>query len=78
MKLLEKERVDTRVHRRYDEAQTPLDRLVAGRPAAASPPAVRRLLKQRARLDPFALAGAVEAQLPARERLRRGEPLGKS
>jgi hypothetical protein len=61
VKLLRKERVGARVRRRYSAPQTPLDRLLA---CAELPKAVAtRLRQQRAGLDPFALARAIEQQL---------------
>ncbi|MGH7534487.1 MAG: transposase, partial [Gemmatimonadales bacterium] len=61
VKLLGKTRVGARVRRRYDTPQTPLDRVLACadlRPAVAA-----QLRRQRAALDPFALARTIEQQL---------------
>jgi hypothetical protein len=59
--LLRKERVGARVRRRYEAPQTPLDRVLA---CPEIPDAVAaQLRRQRARLDPFALARAIEQQL---------------
>lgn len=63
VKLREKVRVGSRLIRRYDEAQAPLDRLVAHYGENASPKAVRALLEARKGIDPFILAGEVERQL---------------
>ena len=61
VKLLRKERVGARVRRRYEAPQTPLDRVLA---CPEIPDAVAaQLRRQRARLDPFALARAIEQQL---------------
>ena len=61
VKLQRKERVGGRVRRRYDAPQTPLDRVLA---CAEIPEDVAaQLRRQRARLDPFALARAIEHQL---------------
>jgi hypothetical protein len=61
VKLLRKERVGARVRRRYDAPQTPLDRVLACpdlRPEVAA-----QLRRQRASLDPFALARTIDQQL---------------
>lgn len=61
VKLLRKERVGSRVRRRYEAPRTPLDRVLAGpeiRPAVAA-----QLRRQRDGLDPFALAQAIDQQL---------------
>jgi transposase InsO family protein len=61
VKLLRKERVGGRVRRRYDAPQTPLDRVLAC--AEISEAVAAQLRRQRARLDPFALARSIEQQL---------------
>src|SRR5215472_480432 len=61
VKLLGKVRVGARVRRRYDVPRTPLERVLAC--AEISPAAAAPLLQQRARLDPFALAAAIEGRL---------------
>ncbi|HYK10588.1 MAG TPA: hypothetical protein VEV39_07300, partial [Gemmatimonadales bacterium] len=61
VKLLGKVRVGARVRRRYDAPRTPLERVLAC--AELSPADAARLLQQRARLDPFALAAAIEGRL---------------
>jgi hypothetical protein len=61
VKLLRKERVGSRVRRRYEAPRTPLDRVLACpeiRPAVAA-----QLRRQRDGLDPFALAQAIDQQL---------------
>jgi hypothetical protein len=61
VKLQRKERVGARVRRRYDAPRTPLERLLACpdlRPEVAA-----ALQRQRDRLDPFALARAIDQQL---------------
>jgi hypothetical protein len=61
VKLREKKRVGSRLVRRYDEARTPLDRVLAS--AEGDPEAVAQLQALRARLDPFALSSSVDRQL---------------
>ena len=61
VKLLKKVRVGSRLTRRYDAAQTPLDRLLAGPDSAC--PALQALPQTRAALDPFTLAQSIEQQL---------------
>ena len=61
VKLLGKVCVGARVRRRYDAPRTPLERVLAC--AELSPADAARLLQQRARLDPFALAAAIEGRL---------------
>ena len=58
VKLVRKERVGARLRRRYDAAQTPLDRVRAC--PAADATAVAQLTALRTRLDPFALAQTIE------------------
>lgn len=61
VKLLEKERVGSRIRKRYDTPQTPLDRLIA----LGTLDNKRRLamLAQRDALDPFALAASIDAKI---------------
>lgn len=61
VKLLRKERVGARVRRRYDGPRTPLDRVLAC--PELRPEVAAQLQRLRARLDPFALARAIEQQL---------------
>lgn len=74
VKLVEKTRVGSRLRRRYDAPQTPLDRLATGR--KGDPAKVQALVRERARLDPFALAASVERKLERVFRLanRRTRP----
>lgn len=65
VKLNEKVRTGARITRRYDTAQTPLDRLAAFHAAHALPKAVRALLKERDQTDPFALANHIDQALGA-------------
>src|SRR5262245_1715707 len=61
VKLLAKVRVGARVRRRYDDPQTPLERVLAC--PATRPRMAAQLRRQRDALDPFVLAGAIEQQL---------------
>jgi hypothetical protein len=61
VKLRAKVRVGARVRRRYDAPQTPLERLLAC--PEMCPERAAELRRQRDRLDPFALARAVEQHL---------------
>jgi hypothetical protein len=61
VKLIRKERVGSRIRRRYDTAMTPFARVVASK--AVRPMVVARLKALRERLDPFALSRSVDAQL---------------
>jgi hypothetical protein len=74
VKLVAKKRVGSRLRRKYDAPQTPLDRLVRG--GKVEPTQVQALLRQRARLDPFALAKRVDQKLERVFRLanRRTRP----
>ncbi len=63
VKLKEKVRVGSRLTRRYDEAQTPLDRLEAYHLCKPVPAKVQALLKHREKLDPFALSKDIDEQL---------------
>lgn len=63
VKLLRKERVGARLRRRYDAPRTPLERVLAATDVDAA--ALARLTALRARLDPFALAEAVDRKLEA-------------
>jgi hypothetical protein len=61
VKLVRKERVGSRRRRQYDPPRTPLERVLA---CPDVPPAVAaQLRRQRAGLDPFALARAIEQRL---------------
>jgi len=61
VKLVEKKRVGSRLRRRYDQPRTPLDRVASCADADAE--LVAQLIALRERLDPFAIAASVEAQL---------------
>lgn len=61
VKLITKTRVGARVRRVYDTPQAPLDRLVVRGKGDASK--VAALCRQRATLDPFALAARIEHKL---------------
>jgi hypothetical protein len=78
VKLVEKKRVGSRLRRKYDAPQTPLDRLLAGGKGDAVK--VQALVRQRARLDPFALAKRIDQQLErvfrlANRRTRPADPV---
>jgi len=61
VKLQRKDRVGARLRRYYDAPQTPLDRVRAC--AQADAVKVTALERERDRLDPFALAARIDAQL---------------
>ena len=61
VKLVRKERVGSRVRRRYDAPQTPFERLK--RCPNADPKAVADLEARRRRLDPFVLAETIHRKL---------------
>ena len=63
VKLKEKVRVGSRLIRRYDQAQTPLDRLVAHYGNKRLPAAVRAVTTVREQTDPFALSASIDRQL---------------
>jgi len=68
VKLVRKERVGAKVRRYYDEAKTPIDRLLDASPTT---PALTKLLGQRNTTDPFTLSQRVEKQLKSLEVKRR-------
>jgi len=70
VKLTEKCRIGSRLTRRYDAPQTPLDRLVASYANRPLPPRVKRLQVLRQHLDPFELSERIETTLTRIERLR--------
>lgn len=70
VKLKERGRVGARVVRRYDAAQTPLDRLVAWYGAKPTPPSVQALLAARKRTNPFELSLVIEKGVDAVSRLQ--------
>jgi hypothetical protein len=61
VKLVEKTRVGSRLRRKYDAPQTPLDRLL-GR-ATGDAMKLQALVRQRTHLDPFALAARIDRKL---------------
>ena len=73
VKLKEKVRVGSRVTRRYDPAQTPLDRLATFYARCRKPKALHALLEQRAHLDPFALSHEIDDLLADLSQIRRGK-----
>ncbi len=74
VKLVRKVRRGSRLTRRYDQPQTPLDRLVASGPE--DPAQTAALQQLRDRLDPFALAEMIDRKLRRIYRLanRRQSP----
>ncbi len=74
VKLLERHRIGSRLTRRYDAAQTPLDRLVGYHKGRPLPEAVRQLVAWRERTDPFELAADIERKLNGLDRLARLTP----
>jgi len=71
VKLKEKCRVGSRLTRRYDAPQTPLDRLIASYGDRPLPPRVKRRIAMREQLDPFELSQRIETALIRIERLRK-------
>lgn len=61
MKLLEKTRIGSKLKRRYDKPQTPLERL--SNCPQADPAKIQELKNLRDRTDPFALAKTIEQKL---------------
>ena len=61
MKLINKERVGSKLKRRYDKPQTPLERVAAC--PQADPLKITELKKLRDTTDPFALAKTIEQKL---------------
>ena len=80
VKLISKERVGSKLRRRYDKPKTPLDRLVDSYQAKGQtlPLPVQHLERIRERTDPFDLAERIEAKLERIQRLRQGEPIVKT
>jgi len=72
VKLARKERIGSRLRRRYEAAQTPLQRLAASRQADAA--RVTELQRLRERLDPFDLSATMEAKLEGIFALSREAP----
>ncbi|MDQ2865352.1 MAG: integrase [Candidatus Eremiobacteraeota bacterium] len=63
VKLLEKQRIGSRVRKVYDTPQTPLDRLIALRALPAEQQA--EMLAERARTNPFELAERIDRKVEA-------------
>ena len=61
VKLIRKQRVGSRLRRRYDDAQTPLDRLIQSNQGELN--RVNALKELRRHMDPFELAATIEAKL---------------
>jgi len=74
VKLRAKERVGSRLRRRYDAPQTPLDRLIAGRDPKGLSPAIQKLLALREKTDPFTLSVTIETKLARIEIVRQNRP----
>jgi len=68
VKLIRKERVGSKLRRRYDQARTPLDRLSE---CSKKTPAIARLTNRRTQTDPFTLSQNIDKQLKALEVKRR-------
>jgi hypothetical protein len=73
VKLARKERVGSRLRRRYEPAQTPLQRLAGS--GAADPVRVAELQRLREGLDPFELSARIEAKLEGIFALSREAPV---
>lgn len=73
VKLKEKIRTGSKVTRRYDKAQTPLDRMIAYYDEQALPLPVQKLIAFRDNLDPFELSARIEVKLADIEQIRRGK-----
>jgi len=69
VKLKEKVRIGSRVTRRYDQPQTPLERLVAYSGGKRLPKAVQALCDQRDHTDPFMLSEGIDKALGALTRI---------
>jgi hypothetical protein len=72
VKLAMKERVGSRLRRRYEAPQTPLERLAAS--GAADPVKLAELQHRREQLDPFELSARIEAKLKRIFALSREAP----
>src|SRR5207247_1715834 len=70
VKLVRRERVGSRVRRRYDHPQTPFERVLACK--EADPQKVAELKRLRDRLDPFELSRAIDRQLERIYAMRSG------
>ena len=72
VKLASKKRIGSRLRRRYEAPQTPLQRLESS--GDADPALLAELQPQRARRDPFELSAAIEAKLKCIYALSREAP----
>lgn len=61
VRLIKKVRIGSKYRRKYDEAQTPLDRVIAS--GAGKPEVVAQLKALRDKLDPFSLSDMLECKL---------------
>ncbi len=71
VKLKQKVRIGSRITRRYDQPQTPLDRLITYYAGKRLPKAVRALRDQRDHTDPFMLSKGIDKALGALTRIGR-------
>jgi transposase InsO family protein len=71
VKLREKEWIGTRLRRRYEAPQTPVDRLIACPDFKTLLPVLQKLPALRQRLNPFTLSAAMETKLAHIERVRQ-------
>jgi len=78
VKLVRKERVGSRIRRRYDRPQTPFERVLAC--PEADPQVCARLKLLRDRLDPFELSQRVDQQIESLQKLasRTARPQGRA
>ncbi len=76
VKLVKKVRVGSRVRRRYDRPQTPLERVVTT--GGGDPTKVAELVALRDRLDPFTLAQTIDEKLDRLYRLARSSATAKA
>ena len=72
LKLERKERIEGRLKRVYGAAQTPLARVLAS--PEVSPQTKRRLERDKARLNPFALKREVDRSLKIIASMRQARP----
>ena len=70
VKLVRKQRVGSRTRRRYDNPQTPFERVLASK--EADPVKLAALGRLRERLDPFELSRSINRQLERIYAMRRG------
>ena len=77
VKLKQKVRIGSRITRRYDQPQTPLDRLITYYAGKRLPKAVRALRDQRDHTDPFMLSKGIDKALGALTRIGREKETAK-